>query len=200
MLTNQQQQLLNYLQVHKNEWLKLFDIVYALADTYHYNANLNDPATFLNSVSRRRLTKDIQAINDSDDVDVIIISNTVKGIKIANEEEFDRQIKKEYSAVFRKLRRIRKKERKGRKAGQMYISDNGTLAEVTPFEQKPYGVYLGAVRKEKGIKAQDVVTAMKAIDNRFDGSLLSKIENGLCLPTEEMAMALTILYTNEREK
>lgn len=198
MLTDRQQQLLNYLQAHKNEWKRLFDIVYALSDEYGYSENLRDPATFLNSMARRRLTKDIQQLNASDDVDVIIISNTVKGIKIANEEEFDRQIKKEYAAVFRKLNRIRKKDRKGKKAGQLYISDNGTLAEVTPFEQKPYGAYLGAVRKEKGIKAQDVVSAMKSIDNRFDGSLLSKIENGLCLPTEEMAMAMTILYTQEK--
>ena len=200
MLTDRQQQLLNYLQVHKNEWKKLFDIVYALADEYGYSENLSDPAVFLNSIARRNLTKDIQTINDSDDVEVIIVSNTCKFIKIANEEEFENQIRKEYAAVFRKLYRIRKKDRKGRKAGQMYITDNGTLAEVAPFEQKPYGTYLGTIRKEKGIKASDVVTAMKTIDNRFDGSLLSKIENGLCLPTEEMAMALTILYTQEREK
>ena len=194
MLNDRQQTLLNHLQVHKDEWLGLFDIVYALKDTYGYNENLSDPATFLNSVARRRLTKDIQAINDSDFVDVIIISNTAKGIKIANEEEFKKHIKKEYAAVFRKLYRIRKKEQKGRKAGQMYITESGAVAKATPF-----GTQLGIARKEKGIKAADVVTEMKAIDSRFDGSLLSKIENGLCLPTEEMAMALTVLYTKENK-
>lgn len=190
MLTDRQQALLSYLQAHTDEWHRLFDIVYALGDIYGYSENLSDPAQFLNSVARRRLTKDIQQINNCDSVDVIIVSSTTKGIKIANQEEFDRYIANEYRAVFRKLQRVRKKDRKGRKAGQLYMLDSGAVAEVTPFAE---------MRKERGIKAVDVVTAMKRIDSRFDSSLLSKIENGLCLPTNEMAMALTALYTEERK-
>jgi hypothetical protein len=169
--------------------LKLYDIVCALPDTYGYSENLKDTKQFHNSVARRRLTKDIQQINNCDSVDVIIISNTIKGVKIANAEEFDRYINNEYRAVFSKLQRVRKKDRKGRKDGQLYILDNGTVKEVTPFAE---------MRKEKGLKAVDVVTAMKRIDSRFDSSLLSKIENGLCLPTNEMAQALTALYNDKK--
>jgi hypothetical protein len=81
MLTDRQQALLNHLQVHSNEFLKLFDIVYALKEDYGYSENLTDPAQFLNSVARRRLTKDIQQINNSDDVDVIIVSSTTRELK-----------------------------------------------------------------------------------------------------------------------
>lgn len=188
MLTDRQQSLLNHLQAHTDRFLKLYDIVYALGNEYGYSENLTDPAQFLNSVARRRLTKDIQQINNCDSVDVIIVSSTSKGIKIANQEEFDRYINNEYRAVFRKLQRVRKKDRKGRKDGQLYILDSGAVAEVTPFAE---------MRKERGIKAVDVVSAMKRIDSRFDSSLLSKIENGLCLPTNEMAMALTALYKDK---
>lgn len=191
MLTDRQCTLLAYLQAHSDEWQKLFNIVYALGDTYGYSENLQDPAVFLNSLARRRLTKDIQAINNDDNVSVVIVSSTTKGIKIANEEEFNKYINNEYSAIFRKLKRVRKKDRKGRKNGQLYLLDNGEIKETTPF---------AVMRKEKGLKATEVVTAMKAIDSRFDGSLLSKIENGLCLPTNEMAIALTALYEDERNK
>lgn len=42
---------------------------------------------------------------------------------------------------------------------------------------------LRVVRESKGIKQKDVCKRMKAFDHNFDKSLLSKMENGVCLPT-----------------
>jgi transcriptional regulator with XRE-family HTH domain len=42
---------------------------------------------------------------------------------------------------------------------------------------------LRVVREGKGFKQKDVCARMKEYDRAFDKSLLSKMENGVCLPT-----------------
>ena len=59
------------------------------------------------------MTKDIRAINDSSVIQKVIISNPSRGVKIATEEEWQECIKREYISVFKRLKRIRNKERKG---------------------------------------------------------------------------------------
>lgn len=53
---------------------------------------------------------------------------------------------------------------------------------------------LKMVRLEAKIKAEEVTLELKKIDPRFDGSLLSKIENGLCMPTPQQLQAMSRLY------
>ena len=71
-----------------------------------------------NSTTRRLLTRDIEAVNSSDQFEKIIVSGS-KGIKLANENDFDRFLKAEFSEIFKKLKRVRKIARKGSKDQQI---------------------------------------------------------------------------------
>lgn len=62
--------------------------------------------TYHNSTTRRLLTRDIEAVNSSDKFEKIIISGR-KGIKLANENDFERFLKAEFSEIFKKLKRVR---------------------------------------------------------------------------------------------
>ena len=75
-------------------------------------------ASFHNSGSRRLLTADIEAINSSDKFEKIIVSGS-RGIKIANETDFEKFLTAEFGEVFRKLRRVRTIARKGSKDQQI---------------------------------------------------------------------------------
>jgi len=80
-----------------------------------------------NSAARRLLTSDIKMINASDAYDKIIISGS-RGIKLANEAEFEHFIRCEYAEVFRKLRQVRKIAKKAALNRQQDIE--GEVKEV----------------------------------------------------------------------
>lgn len=68
--------------------------------------------TYHNSTARRLLTRDIEAINNSDCYEKIIISGS-RGIKLATESEFSRFVRAEMREIFKKLKRLRLIIRKG---------------------------------------------------------------------------------------
>ncbi len=74
--------------------------------------------TYHNSGARRLLTRDIEEINASDLYPKVIISGS-KGIKLANEDEFEEFIMAELAEIFRKLKRVRRVIKKGRKDQQI---------------------------------------------------------------------------------
>lgn len=53
---------------------------------------------------------------------------------------------------------------------------------------------LRIARIESNLKGSEVIQELRKLDKRFDKSLLSKLENGLCLPTSSQAEALSKLY------
>ena len=53
---------------------------------------------------------------------------------------------------------------------------------------------LRVVRESKGIKQKDVCKRMRAFDRAFDKSLLSKMENDVCLPTFYQLSKLAEIY------
>lgn len=117
MLNDRQIALYNFLLSRKNEWTHQEDIAYALPHWYC-------PVTsddFHNTRERQHMTADIRAINESSEVQKIIISNPKKGIKLATEDEWRDSIKNEYASVFKRLKRIRQKENKGKLHGQSYV-------------------------------------------------------------------------------
>ncbi len=65
-----------------------------------------------NSTARRLLTRDIEAVNSSDKFEKIIVSGKY-GIKLANENDFQKFLKSEFKEIFAKLRRVRTIARKG---------------------------------------------------------------------------------------
>lgn len=112
-LTTAQIALYAFLEYRGDQHTTSIDIAKALPEFYPYKGGKN----FHDTIARQRITKDIRALNESDDIEKIIIS-TNSGVKIATEQEFSRCIGKEYAAVFRKLNRIRKKSAKASKDGQ----------------------------------------------------------------------------------
>ena len=83
--------------------------------------------TYHNSVARRMLTADIEAINNSDHFDKIIVSGN-RGIKLATEPEFERFLSAEFREVFKKLKRLRRIARKGSRDQQ--IDFEGQIREA----------------------------------------------------------------------
>jgi hypothetical protein len=56
---------------------------------------------------------------------------------------------------------------------------------------------LRVIRESKGLKQGQVCAAMKRFDRYFDKSLLSKMENGVCLPTYYQLSKLAEIYAVE---
>lgn len=75
-------------------------------------------STYHNSTARRLLTRDIEAVNSPDKFEKIIVSGKY-GIKLANENDFQKFLKSEFGEIFRKLRRVRTIARKGSKDQQI---------------------------------------------------------------------------------
>lgn len=75
-------------------------------------------STYHNSTSRRLLTRDIEAVNSADKFEKIIVSGKY-GIKLANENDFQKFLKSEFGEIFRKLKRVRTIARKGSRDQQI---------------------------------------------------------------------------------
>ena len=84
-------------------------------------------SVYHNSAARRLLTSDIEAINYSDEFEKIIVSGK-RGIKLADETDFDKFIRAEFREVYRKLRRLRKIVKKGSRDQQLDLE--GRIAEA----------------------------------------------------------------------
>lgn len=69
-------------------------------------------STYHNSTARRLLTRDIESVNSADKFEKIIVSGKY-GIKLANENDFQKFLKSEFKEIFAKLRRVRTIARKG---------------------------------------------------------------------------------------
>lgn len=180
-LTERQSALLMHLQTLEGRTTTQYEVACRLAAFYPYSGAQSD---FHNSYARGCMTRDIRAINNDADVSAIIISSG-RGLKLATEDEFGSYISRQYAAVFRRLDRVRRKDAKAMANRQLKFMPNGETAVVLPF---------GEIRRERGLKAAEVVERMKEVDARFDAPLLSRIENGVCLPTAEQAAALKVLY------
>lgn len=182
----------NLLKNNPDKYLTQMSIVYALHeyyDTSFYNDQFHD------SAARHQLTNDIRAINQSEVIQKIIISNS-KGVKIANSEEFAKYINAEFAAIFRKLERTRQKAKKAGLDGQMRIvlgSERDTIEAFADSINR-----LKAARLNAGLKLADVVRELCAAGEKgIDVSLLSKMENGYCQPTESVLLKLAALYGAE---
>lgn len=191
-LNPRQWALYNLLKNNPDKYMTQIDIVYALSD--YYSTTFTD-AQFHDSPARMKLSKDIQRINDSDIIQKVIISNK-HGVKIASNAEFARYINAEFAAVFRKLARTRKKAKKAGLDGQMRIVLGRERDTIEAFADSINR--LKAARLNAGFKLADVVRELRASGERgIDVSLLSKMENGYCRPTEAVLIKLAALYGAE---
>lgn len=126
-LNTRQWELYKFLKSRGNEWTYQEEIAKALPDYY---SPIEPTKDYHNTKERHLMTKDIRAINDSSIIQKVIISNPSRGVKIATEAEWQECIKREYISVFKRLKRIRNKERKGLMNGQtrlVFKSERDTI-------------------------------------------------------------------------
>jgi hypothetical protein len=117
-MKERQEALYNYLLSRNGEWTTHAEIAREL---YQYYGNAEcclEPKDFHNTTERTLITEDCREISVSTECEKIIISSS-KGVKIANEAEFDRYIKSQYNATICKLARIYKMAKKCNRNGQI---------------------------------------------------------------------------------
>lgn len=182
----------NLLKNNPDRYMTQQEIAYALQEHFTTETLAFADVPFHDSAARHTLTKDIRTINKSDVIQKIIISNS-KGVKIANREEFEKYISAEFASIFRKLARTRQKAKKAGLDKQMRIvlgSERDTIEAFADDINR-----LKAARLNAGLKLADVVRDLRAAGEKgIDVSLLSKMENGYCRPTESMLLKLASLY------
>ena len=126
-LNSRQFRLYDYLKTKGDQWTTQFQIVNDLRELYNYQED--DFVTFHDNPARKLLTNDIRAINESDYLPKPILSGS-KGVKIANEKEFDLYIGANINSVIRRLKRLKKLAEKGDKNGQFRLKLSEYQKEV----------------------------------------------------------------------
>lgn len=188
-LNSRQWTLYKYLKANSDRYLTQEQICVAMPHYYPTGYTLDN---FHDSNARHLLTKDIREINKSEVIQKVIIS-TPKGVKIASSAEFEKYINAEFASIFRKLARTRQKAKKAGLDGQMRIvlgSERDTIEAFADSINR-----LKAARLNAGLKLADVARELCASGEKgIDVSLLSKMENGYCRPTESVLLKLAVLY------
>ena len=110
--------LYEYLLAKGDKYTPQVEIARDLFEYYGNGECCLAPEQFHDTHERHLISKDIAEINGNPDFEKIIIS-CGKGVKIANEEEFDRYIKAQHKATIRKLARIYKMAKKGNRDMQI---------------------------------------------------------------------------------
>lgn len=113
-LNERQLKLASYLEMYKDRWIKREQILHDLFYIYGI-----DNTNIYYSTSGSVLTRDIRALNESDIFEYLIISNSNKGVKIANQEELEKALKNEKIIILKKLKRLWNKVDKANKNGQI---------------------------------------------------------------------------------
>ena len=137
MLNDRQKALYDYLVNKGDQWTKQEQVAYDLFEHYDIRT-LCFGVDFHNSTARHIMTKDIQVINDSEEIQKIILSGA-KGVKISTEQEFNKYIKRQYISVFKRLNRVRKKERKGSLNGQTVFGEKFAFVDAFLNENENLG-------------------------------------------------------------
>ena len=128
-LNERQLKLAEYLEMYKDRWIKRQQILHDLFYIYGI-----DNTNIYYSTSGSVLTKDIRALNESDVFEYLIISNSGRGVKIANKEELENALKKEKSIILKKLKRYWNKVDKANKNGQItYNFDESSIRVIKAF-------------------------------------------------------------------
>ena len=114
--------LYEFLIEQGDQWTETLDVYNNLCEFYggEEQEMYLSSDEFHNTAERILITNDIRYINESVHFQKIIISGK-KGVKIANEKEAERYIRNMYSAVFRRLKRVRAIEKKASRNGQITL-------------------------------------------------------------------------------
>ena len=132
----------------------------------------------MNERQVRRLITKLRCKDNGDDM-VIVSTSKHSGYYRTNDRHEIKQFKLEMS------NRAKHTFRPLRKATRIL----GVNEDQVSFNNN-----LKIARLNAGLKSVDVVELLKQLDHRFDKSLLSKIENGVCMPTQDQLSVLSTTY------
>ena len=119
-MKNRETALYEYLLDEGDKWTSQVQVARDLFSEFGNGECCLAPEEYHNTTERLELSQTISRINFDPDFDKIIISSC-KGVKIANEEEFDRYIKSQYKQAIRKLARVYAMAKKGNRHNQIGI-------------------------------------------------------------------------------
>ncbi len=197
-LNSRQWALYTFLKNQGDEWATQAFVAAKICEMSNgeYYGDWESLATFHDSAARHIMTADIRAINESPIIQKIIISSG-KGIKIANKEEFDRYIRKEIMSSVRRLMRAKLKAKKGNLDGQTRITfgqyERDTIKAFIDSD-KDVGERLRELRIKNGFKASSVCAYFSKAGVKLDEPMLSRFENGYCLPNKRTLENLAEFY------
>lgn len=133
-MDNRQRALYEYLLDKGDTWTPQVEVARDLFKYFGNGECCLEPDDYHDTLERHFLTRTIAEMNESFEFEKIIISSS-KGIKLANEEEFERYIKNHYRAIFKKLKRVRIMEKKGNANGQIDFNGDTIEAFLNNFEK-----------------------------------------------------------------
>ena len=137
-MKERQEALYKYLVSRNDEWTSQSEVARS-NELYKYYGNGECclmPEEYHDTAERKLMSLDCAEINLNPDFEKIIISSG-KGIKIANEAEAERYLRNQYTALFRKLKRIRTMERKCNLHNQMDFGGHTVEAFLEKFPETP---------------------------------------------------------------
>ena len=117
-MKNRQNALYEYLLNNGDEWTSQVQVARDLFEHFGNGECCLEPKEYHDTTERLELSQTISQINFSSEYEKIVISSS-KGIKLANEEEFDRYIKGQYKSAIRKLARVYAMAKKGNRHNQI---------------------------------------------------------------------------------
>lgn len=118
ILSERQKLLLRYLESHKDQWVRQADIAVDLF--FLYGNEEAGKKNYHGTKQRREMTKDIAAINESAEQNVLIMS-TSAGIKLLSEQERINYLTRKRALALRTLSRVNKQIRKANNTKQERI-------------------------------------------------------------------------------
>ena len=133
-MDNRQRALYEYLLDKGDTYTSQAEIARDLFEYYGNGECCLEPKDYHNTTERLELSQTISKVNFSPEFEKIIISSS-KGIKLANEEEFDRYIKSQYKSAIRKLARVYAMAKKGNRNGQIDFGGHTVEAFLEGVEQ-----------------------------------------------------------------
>ena len=122
-LNTRQWKLYNYLKQHKGEWKKLVEVI---AETGLYN----------NSGGYRLLKADIRALRNSEVIQMVVSSDTGKGVKLATKKEYERYSDLRWKAITKMINLQRLQDKKAGLDGQCKLVFNKEKSIIESFIRK----------------------------------------------------------------
>ena len=123
-LNDRQIDLYNYLVLRSGKPITLKNLCCEMSEK-HDEYKINPNITFNNTSARRLMTRDIQIINKSDDLDKVIVNCNRNGIGLAEKDRIEERLQRELIQLKARIKRFNIKKAKFERNNQMKIALDG---------------------------------------------------------------------------